>query len=332
MSTNDPDIFSTLFRWAHRQNENFTTDAFVYVVRHILKVEPSLGRSFLGWLCLNDATSPVFDNGQLSVCTQWATDEGRPDIRVQNDGFFGLIEVKKDADLGLDQVQRYETILQNQPQPRKSLVFLTVYPMPSHIVIKDQHLHRTWDEVNDWLQGHPPSDSVTAFLVGEFGRFLRSQQMTIDAVTNAYIPGVKALRDLVAMLGKACEISRIPATRGNGTYYQGWWIDGDTFWTGVYIGTYQHEVIIFEINQEVADEKACREAGWHILEDDNWGTVIDLRERPEFFSLPKSDQLKLLTDFVRNAYQLAVKCISVGTGPASAGRREAKKAKLPDNE
>jgi hypothetical protein len=41
---NDTDIFSPLFRWAHRQGENFTTDALVGMVKVLLK-EPVASRA-----------------------------------------------------------------------------------------------------------------------------------------------------------------------------------------------------------------------------------------------------------------------------------------------
>lgn len=136
--------------------------------------------------------------------------------------------------------------------------------------------------------------------------------MTVCAVDREYIAGVKAFCNLLGMLEEACKNAQIKASPGNGDCFQGWSIDNGMFWTGVYFGQFHHELIIFKINRLRArpDETRCKEAHWQKFADGSWGTAIDLREKMDFFELPKEEQIHTLTNFVENAYRTGMRCIA----------------------
>ena len=42
-----PSLLTTLFRWSHRQGENFLTDSFAYILRHLLADEHHVAEQLL---------------------------------------------------------------------------------------------------------------------------------------------------------------------------------------------------------------------------------------------------------------------------------------------
>lgn len=305
------DIFSALYRWAHRQDENFTTEAFVYLLNHLLGHERACGEALVRLLCFpEDPTSHV--GGRIhEITTQWVTEEGTPDIRIESDALVAFIEVKKGSGLARDQLGRYRRILAKQAEGRATrLGLLTVYPMGVQEDEERPDSHARWDQVADLLGKLELSQELSKYLVDEFLSFLRGQVMTVQRVSWEYMAGTKALCDLTNMIGKAVEGARIPIHQCSGAWgYRGYYLDGKKYWVGVYLETPQQ--IVFETVESRVDAAKVKELGRaEVREDGKCVIRLDLDSEPvHFFARSKESQLECLTGFVGGAYRDMERCL-----------------------
>lgn len=310
----DTDIFSPLFRWAHRQGENFTTDAFVGVVKVMLKREESLAKRFLGWLCFGNESTFSFCGTLPQIGTQLRSEDGTPDVHVAASGLFSLIEIKKGSDLHAGQLSQYHSLLARRDEPAKSLVLLTAFDATFLPAEKPHHWWR-WGQVAEWLERNPPTDEIASWLVREFLTYLKRQVMTIDKVEWQYTEGTKSLYNLTTMLGKALEQAGIPVqARSSAWDDRGHYTKDKLFWTGIYYN--EPQLLRFQFEVAKPDVAKLGEHGWALL--DRYATTLDLSaESVHFFALTKESQLSLLTTFVKNAHQTATQCIAFTAPPPS---------------
>ena len=103
-------LFVSLHKWAHRQDENFVTQAFIFLINHLLDHEETVGSELVKWLCFGSTVPPSSIDGRPSVTGQFRTEVGIPDIKIEYNRVFCLIEVKKGSRLGHDQLERYRII------------------------------------------------------------------------------------------------------------------------------------------------------------------------------------------------------------------------------
>lgn len=304
------DLFSSLFRWAHRQGENFATDGFVFVVNELVRREPDVARSFLRWLCFGNEAATALSGDLPQLGTQRRSEEGTPDIFLQTSELFVLIEVKKGSDLHPGQLRQYHDLIARQTAPTKRLILLT-----AHDATFDRGeapaLWWRWADVEAWLGRKAFSDPVAQFLVGQFLDFLRRQVMTIERVDWEYVEGVKALYRLTTMLGKALEQAGVPPSRNSFAWdSRGHYIKSGQFWTGIYMD--RPELLRFQFAGAKPDVAQLKERGWEYLEN-AYATTLDLSsENTHFFSCIAGSQLKILTDFVSKAHEVGEQCIAAG--------------------
>lgn len=90
----EQDLFSCLFRWAHRQGENFTTEGFVWLLNLLLEKAPTVGREFVSYLCFGRPKPEVLEAQRVQVATQEVTAEGKPDICIETPRLLAFVEVK----------------------------------------------------------------------------------------------------------------------------------------------------------------------------------------------------------------------------------------------
>ena len=132
---NDPGIVADnqlvrLFRLAHRQQENYTTEAFAHVLRYLIAHEASIAAEALDWLTGTEAFSTAgVASDSLAVETQCHSEDcGIPDVRIQSDSLDVIIEVKLDASLRQEQLCAYWPLLVRGGKPTKALIGLTGAP------------------------------------------------------------------------------------------------------------------------------------------------------------------------------------------------------------
>lgn len=166
-------FFTRVYRLAHRQQENFTTEAFVHVLRVMIQRAPEASVRFLDWLTASRIFSTRNARGPLTLRSQAYTEEfGIPDVRIEAEDMDVIIEVKLDAGLTYAQADAYARQLDAGGAERTALVALlgsaAVTHLPARTVV------RTWGEVGEQLQleAEDSGDEVTAYVVDELVELL----------------------------------------------------------------------------------------------------------------------------------------------------------------
>lgn len=282
-------IFSVLSRYAHRQEENYLTEAFVYLIELLLERSPESGLKLLDKLC-GERTKGWFSNHEeITIKTQVTVEEGRPDIEIRvADDKLVFIEVKHDSRLSTNQLEAYHSSLQKSSVHNKQLVILT----RSRNTVQDTNLqqdlfhHICWYELSGWLSESVIQNEVCEHYIDSFIDFLKEKEMSMEKITWDYIEGVPALINLVNMIGTA--ISEV-APESNVKKTAGWsWI-GYYLEDDLFIGTRYTEplIVVFENNRGV---------------DPTYKRELKLEEA-YFFSLNAGEQLESLIDFLSISYK-----------------------------
>lgn len=305
-------LFSSLFRWAHRQDENFVTDGFVYLLNWFLEHEPARGRELIQRLC-SGVDSPVLEIGnRIRVSTQVTTDEGRPDVRIESERLLAFLEIKKGSGLGQDQLRRYRQVLKaaaNVPVTR--LILLTVFPVAFAEDEEHPDVHLRWHWVADWLNDQPWESEISRYLAKEYTAFLGEQIMTVEHVDWECPGGVQAMCRLTDMLGKALEVAQVPIHSRTAAWdYRGYYLDSKAFWVGILFS--DPSVLRFTIQTEEVnvDREKFGTLGRGEIKDGKPAFEIDLSsEAVHFFARSKESQLDYLSEFVQNNYRDGKACL-----------------------
>jgi hypothetical protein len=181
-----------LYRLAHRQQENFTTDAFVHLVRYLWQQERAAAVELLDWLTDSTLFSARKNVAALWIRTRAATDEhGIPDIRIETDDMYVIIEVKLGAVLTLEQVEAYEKEVKGDPREHRGLVALTGWPPQNPL--KGELAERSWDDI-----------TLVVRLWGEVGDKLEGsvRDMNSDVAQHLTEQLIGLLTDLGLMPGR----------------------------------------------------------------------------------------------------------------------------------
>ncbi|MFO0964628.1 MAG: hypothetical protein U0793_03445 [Gemmataceae bacterium] len=297
----EPNLFSCLHRWLHRQDENFVTEAFAFVLAHLLECEADLGKQFVGWLC--DADPSKTDGA--AVKTQVHTDKGIPDIEIAGPGFCALVEAKKRSGVGPDQIRRYRKILAKCEAACKKLILVTLYPLDESEDQPDRHVY--WSDVADWLHKNQASDAVSQYLVKQFVDFLKEQAMTIEKVEWQYLEGMKAANHLIAMLAKAIKLAGIPVYEKSRWGLTGYYVDKKRFWAGI-----EHdwpEAIQFSFWEATHDPKRFKALKKGEVYENTPYFWLDLTEEDvHFFSRSAEGQLAVIKSFLEQSWKDAKAC------------------------
>lgn len=304
-------LFSSLFRWAHRQDENFVTEGFAYLLNWFLQNEPERGRRFVRQLCSGEAVAVLDIGNCVRVTTQVTTDEGRPDVRIESERLLALVEIKKGSGLGLEQLDRYRRVLEATANGRTTrLILLTVFLVEFAEDEARPDVYVRWHQVADWLHDQEWDSEISQYLVSEFVAFLGEQIMTVEHVEWEYTEGVQALCRLTDMLGKALESAQVPIHARSGAWeYRGYYLDGKKFWAGIMYS--RPNVLRFTIETKDVDLEGVKNLGRGEMQDGKLVFELDLStEAVHFFARTKESQLEYLTEFVRSAYKDGQLCLA----------------------
>ena len=119
--------FSTLHQWAHRQDENFTTEAFFSVVRILLERQPETAIGLLARLT-GGAIQASTDAKSIVTQTQIRTGAGVPDAGISADGVQVYLEAKVAAEISTDQLEAYRRKLDSLRVPRRDSYSFRITP------------------------------------------------------------------------------------------------------------------------------------------------------------------------------------------------------------
>ncbi len=303
-----PDLFSALSKYdASNSPENYLTEVFAFLLRHMLAEEPAAAVALLNNLCGADDAFKFKqeDCPRITVETQVTTGQGRPDMAIRAPGHLAYVEAKKDSPLSLTQTRAYLRALDHSDAGHQRLVVLTKYAVDTP---DDPRVRRVrWFEVHDWLTQAEPRSRTSRFLVGEFTRFLGANRMKLERVGWELMPGVDALTNFRQMLDAAVEHAGLKDVQGGmraGLDFVGCTMDTSKFWCGL---EFQRPLRVWFQGYKVTSlDQDVLKAGPHPLvrrPSGYTGYALDLEdEEVAFFAKGKEKQLSLLADFIKKAY------------------------------
>lgn len=307
-------LFSNLYQWLHRQDENFVTETFAFILRRLLEGDRTLGNTLVRWLCF-PANSPVSLDGQEWDVSLQVTSgkEGRPDIWLRSAKAFLLVEVKRRSGLGKEQLERYRRILDQSGAEIKQLVLLTESPVEIGVNAEKPDYEVRWHKVAEWLRSHPCADPVACFLTRQFIDFLEDERIAVKQVGQEYLAGVEAFLRLVTMLEKALEDCNLPFRRSFQKYQFGFYLKKPTY-KAFFVGIkYSNpKVLRFRFDEAEHDEAKFAALRAGRIAEGKPVFVFQLDERdPDFFTLSADDQIKLISEFIKSSFEKATGCINI---------------------
>jgi len=305
----DKNIFSALAKYASANEENYLTEAFVFLINSLLEKEPAVALEILTKLCVENNEFPFDTDETISVSTQETTEQGTPDIKVSSPSKLIYVEVKDYSPVEPKQLKRYKKDLESRSIAIKRLVLLTRFPVDfsEHQGIPDK-LPR-WFEVYNWLASakDKAQDPISIYLIKSFMSFLEVKRMSIEKVGWEYINGVPALNNLINMIEAAIKASSLTISKRYGSGYdRGFSIENGKFWCGVVYD--DHRTVIFGITRKQAFNMDLLKNRTYDVDENNYGIWFRLGlENIHFFSLDKDKQLEEITKFVQECHAQAQK-------------------------
>jgi hypothetical protein len=334
--SDDFNLFVDLNRWAFRQNENFITEALVYLLKFLLHEEPHIASKLLynftdGFLSLKQE-----DAINVKVKTQTVINEGKPDIEIIFDDYLIYIEAKVNSGLSKNQLSGYKSALEKSGVKNTRLIFLSRYPLSSSENGTPDNAIR-WYQIADWIKSisrqNKPTE-ISQFLIRQFIGLLDDQNMVLSKVRseissglNSYmqragdvasslqrmrnfskldsIPDLKPLADLLKLMKEAFGVINVMPRLESGKTKGGW--AGFVFKKLAYcfcIYYAQPEIVVFEtVYLKIDTQKFDGSFGklWEERKNIRWNAELDLSEE-DFFAKRKDDQLKILETFLLKSY------------------------------
>jgi len=285
-------IFSSLSKYSSGANENYLTEALVFVTRLLLERTPAAGLDMVNLLCGLSQETWFSDPKSVHISTQVTTDEGRPDIEIRGKDTLVYIEVKHDSPLTSGQLESYKTQLDKAASPNTRLVLLTRSrnsAFETTLQPGDYH-HIYWYEIYNRLSQTDTQDDVCQYFVQSLMSFLEEKRMSMKRVTWEYIQGVPALLNLTDMMETAIAevMPGVKFTRTAGWTWRGFYLPNG-YWFGIRYT--QPLVVVFENNNGKSP---------------TYKRDLNL-EKNHFFALNKDEQFECLVEFLQQASASAPK-------------------------
>src|SRR5271165_6995279 len=92
-------LFLRLHKWAHRQDENFLTEALAVVLEQLLVLAPAVGTRLIARLTGDFIDLSPSDASAIELHTQVEAGQGRPDLEIRSPHRLVWVEVKVESDL-----------------------------------------------------------------------------------------------------------------------------------------------------------------------------------------------------------------------------------------
>lgn len=190
-----PNLFASLHKWAQRQDENFTTESFVYLLKYLQAHDENAFINVVSNLTGGFINSEEKSNG-IIVTTQVRHQNTIQDIQIQTSGKLVFIEVKIGSTLKKVQSAAYLDLLKhgNYQNNKTRLVCLTRAPISSEIT--EGALPIRWYQVAEWLEHelYLTENENCRFLILNFIDFLSIQRATLSKVSSSISEGLSKYR------------------------------------------------------------------------------------------------------------------------------------------
>lgn len=191
----DNNLLIQLFKWATHQEENFTTEALAHLLGHLAARSPDAAFPLFSLLSGDVLNLAPDELHALEIQTQrsW-TPWGTPDISIQGEDVFWLVEVKVAAPIDPDQLRAYLEILTNDRRPRKGLTLLATESAPARTPGGVHHVR--WFDIADRLdlvrEEVGGEDPVTKHLLARLSGYLANRRLAVAAVRSPLSEGIRA--------------------------------------------------------------------------------------------------------------------------------------------
>lgn len=303
---NNKNIFSALSKYNSATDENYLTEAFVFLLNSLLERERQTALDILTRLCVEDQSFSFGEDEEISISTQEVTEQGTPDIKISSPDKLIYVEVKHDSPLGPQQIERYKKALDSSTKRIKCVILLTRFSIDSEEQSRP-HKHVRWFEVYNWLEKAAAQDPVSKYLIDSFNSFLEEKRMSIQKVGAEYVNGIPAFNNILNMIEVAIENANIPTyptyPRAASWDSKGFWLGDKEYWCGIYYNN--HLIITFEIIDKSKYDKSLNTSRYEIKKGrERIWFRLPLGEI-DFFSLDKDKQQEEITKFVKTAYAQA---------------------------
>ena len=320
-------LLSALNKWARQQDENFFTDAFAHLLRHLCEHEWEVAARVLANLTADEVWLSVLPDERVTISTQVTTKTGRPDLEVRTRNRLAYIEVKVEWDVEETQMPRYREALMASGVEHTRLVLLTRDPQD---LADDEHQPDVlcrWYQIAEWLESEGKwlesevdagrvRDDVSVFLIRQFVGFLKARNMTMDRIGSELAPGLHSLRSLLLMIEDILVSQRLKYIKCYGWDYVGFYLDNKKFFLGVefnWPGVLEYSTEELEVRADAATIVGFGETEKYDGAPGAicWYHELDLAAE-EFVTLSRDEQRRRLAEFLdkcRSAteYRIAVK-------------------------
>ena len=303
-------IFSALAKYNSAADENYLTEAFVFLINALLQQEHSVGLEILTQLCVQNNEFSFDVDEDISVLTQEKIEKGILDIRISSLNRLIYIEVKDYSPVGAGQLRRYRKDLESSDAATKRLILLTRFPIDfsDHKGIPDKCVR--WFEVYNWLANarDKAQNPVSDYLIESFNAFLEVKQMSIQKVGWEYINGVPAFYNLMNMIEASIKNVGISFNkkypRAAAWDSKGFWLEDRKYYCGIYYNA--PLTVVFKAFHKKGLSIGNVSAPSYPIKEAFASIWFQLQlEDVHFFALDKDEQLEEITKFVKTAYEEA---------------------------
>jgi len=303
-------LFLNLHRWASNQDENFTTESLLIVLKSLLEKAKPAGLDLLSTLIGKKFNIDINDIPQLEIKTQTNYSHGRPDIEILlRNELHIIIEVKVSSPLEKTQLSRYRKILTDKSASQKHLVLLTRYPPDSMNDFEKADHHVRWFHVGECLKKHTDANTIhckiTKNVTEQFFYFLKERGMASESVSWELTKGIQSWQSLHSMIYEAlCNKGATPKS-SVGAEWGGWYTDSKA--TKVWIGiTWEKPSLLQCDTNGLRVANAPDDFGTKVVTSEKrdpgglkWMAQIDLESEDTcFFSRNLVNQKKIVENFV----------------------------------
>jgi hypothetical protein len=313
MMDSQNNLLVRLHKWAARQDENFLTESFAFLIQYLIEEEPQAAAGLLRRLTNGFFDLQAIEARTVRVQTQILTGEGTPDLSLQTLEQLAFVEVKVESEASVDQLSKYRRLLRESGVANTLLVLLTRHFADlDPTELSSVHCVR-WYQVADWLEDERKRytfKAVSAFLVEQFLGLLGVKGMTMGQVTWELAGGIRALRNFTNMLVEAAHVAGVRVQPKATTEESGVYLDGRNYWVGVLYD--EPDVLVFltwnrSVNPEAAAALGVGEVSeWSDKKGHSWRRELNLSaEDVHFYARPRASQMQVLEAFIRDSIEMA---------------------------
>ena len=271
----------------------------MYILNFFLDNEKQLGIGLLNFICSQNGENVFSETEEVAITTQKSTEEGTPDIQIKSTDKFIYIEVKHDSGLGKEQIERYRKALGKEHAPIKQIVLLTKFSIDLATKNKEGHpdKYMRWYQIHRYFEGLKPKEEICKFLIDQFTDFLEGKQMAIQKVGWEYTNGIRALLNLVNMIGIAIEELGIKTYQKTaGWEWRGYYLESKDEFCGIY---FEEPDSVYLFSNGLLNYKPQEKDFRFPFYEDDGGTYFELSlEDTWFFALRKDEQFDILKAFI----------------------------------